>query len=902
MTLRTTPRATARLQFHKDFTLDDAVALVPYYAALGVSHLYASPLLTARAGSMHGYDVIDPTRINPELGGMAALERLGAALRAHEMGLLLDIVPNHMAVGGADNPWWQDVLEHGQRSAYADFFDIDWDNPDPLLNKRVLAPYLGMQYGEALQSGEIKLTLAPSGGLVLRYQEHELPLSLASTAPLLRGLSAPAAQLFAVAAQAADPARAGAPAKAALLDFAAARPEALAAHLARFSTPARLHQLLRRQHYRLAWWRTAAAEINWRRFFDINSLVGLRVERPEVFNATHGLILELYARGLIDGVRVDHVDGLAVPGAYLRKLRRAMAAAGGCRPEAAAHGAPYIVVEKILAAGETMPARWQADGTTGYDFMDQVSAVLHDPSGEAELTALWSLTGRGTDFLQMEDQTRRQILRDSLAGELTRLAGLLTRLARQQRNTTDFSYYVIKQGLQELLAAFPVYRLYAGPAGADAEDGRAFDTAMALAAQRIRRADRPVLDLLRHWLLEARPCALPAGPARALLLRTRIAFQQLSSPTAAKAVEDTAFYRFGRLLSRNEVGSNPGQFSLTPASFHAQAAWRGAFTPGAMLATATHDHKRGEDTRARLAVLSEIPGEWELAATRWMRLNAAIREPVGPDAADELMLYQMLVAGWPLGLEAQHQAGIEAYGARLAAWQQKSLREAKLHSEWAAPNEEYEAACARFLMACLDARRPMLYELIAFANRIAAAGAINGLTQTLLRLSVPGVPDLYQGTEFWDQSFVDPDNRRKVDFTARIAGLRQRPEDLITWRDGRVKQSVIARALAARREMHGLFAHGSYEALEAEGDMAAHLIAFRRADLQHEMLAFGPRLAGGFMVQVPLLPPNVWGTTHLAVPSGRWRDELTGTEYESRGTLLLREVLAKLPVALLRRV
>ncbi|MBU6426044.1 MAG: malto-oligosyltrehalose synthase [Rhodospirillales bacterium] len=902
MTLSTTPRATARLQFHKDFTLDDAAALVPYFAALGVSHLYASPLFKAMPGSTHGYDVIDPTIINPELGGLAALKRLVAELRAHEMGLLLDVVSNHMGVGGAGNAWWQDVLEFGPLSRYAGFFDIDWAPPDPALQGKLLAPFLGSTYGDALDSGEIVLRLDDEAGFCFDNHGNIFPLSPRSVALVLRRVAPRLSRRFAEIAALPEPAEEAARAKAELRAFMAGNRVALDEAITDFSTPERLHQLLQRQYYRLAWWRTAAAEINWRRFFDINTLAGLRVERPEVFDATHGLLLRLYGEGLIDGVRIDHVDGLADPGAYLRKLRRVMERVGANRPEAAAQGAPYIVVEKILGTDETLEPRWRVDGTTGYDFMDQASAVLHDPDGEAPLSALWQrLTGRGADFDTLEEQVRRQILRDNLAGELDRLAAQLHRVARRDAHTSDFSLHVIRQGLEEILASFPVYRIYAGPAGHGAEDARMFGIAAAAAAARMRKADKPVLGLLRRWLLEDRPFRLPPGPARDEFMRARIGFQQLSAPTAAKSVEDTCFYRFGRLLSRNDVGSNPAQFSLSPAAFHALAAARGAAFPGALLATATHDHKRGEDTRARLAVLSEIPGEWEAAVLRWMRLNNVIREDAGPDAADELMLYQMLVAGWPLTLDAGNLAGIDAYARRVAAWQKKSLREAKLHSEWAAPDEAYEGACERFITGCLDARREMLYEIIAFANRIAAAGAINGLAQTLLRLTVPGVPDLYQGTEFWDQSFVDPDNRRLVDFTAREAALRESDASLVNWRNGAIKQAVIARALAARRQQPDLFARGAYEALVVEGAMARHALTLRRHHGEDEIVAVATRLVGGFMIQAPLLPPFAWGMTSIPLKPGKWRELLSGVEIESDGNILLADLLVQLPVALLRR-
>jgi len=916
MAITTTPRATARLQFFAGFTLDDAVLLVPYFARLGISHLYASPLLKARPGSTHCYDIVDHNEINPELGGLPALRRLVAALRQHGMGLLLDIVPNHMGVGGADNAWWLDVLELGHHSRYATFFDIDWNPPDPLLHNRLLAPFLGAAYGEVLASGDLKLKLnETTGGLYIEYHEHHFPISPRSAALVLH--NDPAANelshLFARAERRVDRSDGAAilaEAKAGLLAYARTGEGAAAveACLARFDAAdadgqRRLHELLQRQHYRLAWWRAAADEINWRRFFDINTLAGVRVEVPEVFDATHEFLLALYADGLIDGVRIDHIDGLADPRGYARKLRRAMETAGEKRPPATPPGAPYIVVEKILNGRERLEPDWQTDGTTGYDFMDQVSAVLHDPAGEAPLSALWtSLTGRPADFTEEEDPARRQILRDNLASELNATAAALHRVARRDLSTRDYTLTGIRRALTEILVHFPVYRIYAGQTGSSEIDAQVMDRALAGARRNFRAADMALLDILRGWLADEAPRALPPGPRRAERLRAMVRFQQLSAPVAAKSVEDTAFYRYGRLLSRNEVGSNPGQFALSPAAFHAAAAERGKKYAGALLATATHDHKRGEDTRARLAVLSEIPAEWETAITRWTRLNAIIRQDAGPAMADELMLYQMLVAAWPLGLAADDAEGIAAFAERVAAWAEKAMREAKLHSEWAAPNEAYEAAARAFLFGTLDATRPVLPEIIAFAQRLAAPGAINGLAQTVLRLTAPGVPDLYQGTEFWDQSLVDPDNRRPVDFVARQAKLAvgRAPAALLDeWRNGAVKQAIIARTLALRAEWANVFALGEYTKLEASGPLADHVLAFARQHEDRTVIVAVTRLAAGLVTDMPLVPRDTWRDTMLALPGATWHDALNGGDHTGND-VLLGDLFAQLPVAVLR--
>ncbi len=912
--LATTPRATARLQFHAGFTIDDAVALVRYFAALGISHLYASPLLKARPGSTHGYDIVDHNEINPELGGMVALQRLVAALRANDMGLLLDIVPNHMGVGGADNAWWLDVLEWGEASKYATFFDIDWNPPDAALHKKLLAPFLGAAYGEVLASGDFKLKCKANGALYIEYHEHHFPISPRGAAAVLHGEAAlhDISHAFANAAKQAGRQAAWAAADAAKTMLAAAiktpgGAQALAAALQKFDTAdedgqRRLHALLQRQNYRLAWWRAAADEINWRRFFDINTLAGMRVELPKVFDATHEFVLKLYAKGLIDGVRIDHIDGLADPRGYARKLRRVMEVAGAARPPEAAQGAPYIVVEKILAGREKLPAAWRTDGTTGYDFMDQVGGVLHDPEGEAPLTWAWtSVTGRPGSFEEEEAAARRQILADNLASELNATAAALYRIAQRDLVTRDYTLTGIRRALAAILVHFPVYRIYAGPAGRSETDGQVMDRALAGARKNFRAADRKLLDVVRNWLAEEPPREEKAGPRRLEKIRAQVRFQQLSAPTAAKSVEDTAFYRFGRLLSRNEVGSNPGTFAITPAAFHAGAQERCKNLPGALLATATHDHKRGEDTRARLAVLSEIPGEWETAVTRWTRLNAIVRPSDGPSMADEVMLYQMLVAAWPFGLQPDDRAGLQTFRERIGAWQVKAMREAKLASEWAAPDEAYETAAAAFLAAVLDPERPVLAEIIAFSERLAAPGAVNGLAQTLLRLTSPGVPDLYQGTEFWDLSLVDPDNRRPVDFAARRAALAagETPAALLAdWQDGRVKQAIIARALHLRARNPELFAKGGYAKLEPEGPAAAHILAFARHHRGKTLVTAVTRLPANLTGGLPLARPGHWADTALTLPGHSWEDVLN--DKPVAGTrIAAADLFATLPVALL---
>jgi (1->4)-alpha-D-glucan 1-alpha-D-glucosylmutase len=932
-------RATARLQFHQHFTLDDAAALVPYLDRLGISHVYASPLLKSRPGSTHGYDIVDHHAIDPELGGEPALRRLVESLRERGMGLILDIVPNHMGVGGADNVWWMDVLEWGRASPYAEYFDIDWDPPDTTLSGKLLAPFLGQSYGEALEAGDLTLNFDPEDGrlFVSAYGVHRFPIHPRDYAATLRAggdaLEDVAAQFALMPGSGGREtvrrhARQG---RRALQQATQERPGAIDAVLNAHSpkekaSRERLHALLERQHYRIAWWRAAYDEINWRRFFDINSLAGVRVEVPQVFDDTHDYVLRLYAEGLIDGVRIDHVDGLADPRGYCRKLRRLLETAAKSRPPELAREPAVIWVEKILAPFEHMPTDWLTDGTTGYDFMNEASGVLHDPAGEAKVTELWtSLTGRPAAFEAEAKPARRQILRESLFSELFGTAAAVHRIARRGLTTRDFTLTAVRRSLEELLIHFPSYRIYAGLTGISEPDSRVLAWAMAGAMRTVRTADRPLLELIGTWLTGEGLRQVPAGPRRQEPLRAMVRFQQLSAPTAAKSVEDTAFYRYGRLLSRNEVGSDPAQFAISAAAFHAANRERRRRFPRCLLATATHDHKRGEDTRARLAVLSEVPEEWGAALARWMRLNAPLRREIdgesAPDPADEIMLYQTLVGAWPLELAADDRDALDAYRQRVAAWQEKALREAKRKSEWAAPNLDYEAACRDFLIQILDPERParLAEDIAGFVGRIAAPGALNGLAQTLLRLTSPGVPDLYQGSEFWDFSLVDPDNRRPVDFAAReraAAAGKPLSELLTSWRDGRIKQAIIARALAFRRRAPALFSDGAYQPLTIEGALADNVLAFARIHQGQAAIAVVTRLAARLplLADGPLVTTSAWRGTYVTVPrslAGRHLDNiLDGERAEGKDggeeggprialRLQIADLLTRLPVALL---
>jgi malto-oligosyltrehalose synthase len=740
-----TPRATLRLQFHKEFTFADAEALVPYLAALGISHLYASPIMTARPGSLHGYDVTDPTQVNPELGGEAGLRRLVDALRREQLGLIVDIVPNHMAAT-LENPWWADVLRHGRDSRYARFFDIDWESPG--LQGRVFLPWLSKPRHE-VEPGEI-------GKL---------------------GLPEPGA-------------------------------------------------------YRLGWWRTAGDRINWRRFFNINDLVCLRMEIPDAFEAVHATIARLYADGLLDGLRIDHIDGLADPAGYCHRLRRRLDPKQPARP--------YLVVEKILMHGETLPADWDCDGTTGYDFMDEVSALQHDPAARPILDEAWArLTGRPADFSTEEIAARREILARHFSAPLEACVRAFDRRSKSDPAGADVSRPALRRVLTEMLVNFPIYRGY----------GTAHDAPFVQQAADAARAsgvpgDHWLVDVLKHWLAE------PGDASRR--------FHQLSAPLAAKAVEDTAFYRYGPLLSRNDVGFDAGRFGWPAEAFHAVMQRRAAERPHALLATATHDHKRGEDVRARLAVLSERPERWNERLARWLEQAEPLRSDGLPSTADIAMLLQTIVGAWPIDLSLEDDTGRAAFVQRLQRWQQKAVREAKLESGWSTPDPIYERAARTLLHRLLIdlAGVHLRGELFAFVQEIAPAGVINSLAQTLLRLTVPGVPDLYQGTDLWDFSLVDPDNRRPIDFARR-----QKLLGIATARDGAIKQALIVQTLALRKAMPELFAQGSYEPVAAEGPLANHVVAFLRRHDSDAIIVVVPRLPTG-------LESKGLATTSLTLPTG----------------------------------
>jgi (1->4)-alpha-D-glucan 1-alpha-D-glucosylmutase len=850
------PRATYRLQFHAEFPFSAGAGLAGYLRDLGISHVYSSPILTARAGSQHGYDVVRDDAINPELGGEAGFRAMAEALREHGIGIVLDIVPNHVAVGGADNPVWLDLLKHGPASRHASWFDVDFEPPDAELRGKVHAPFLGSPYRELLERGELVLVEREGGeGFAIAYGEHLFPVRPQDEAEIAQ------------------------------------------AGLDTFREPERLDALIGRQNYLLDWWRNAGDRINWRRFFDITQLAAVRMEEPAAFDARHAVALGLYRDGLIDGLRIDHVDGLTDPACYCRQLRAKLDALQGERPEGLRDERAYLVVEKILASGEHIPTDWDVDGSTGYDFMDQVSALQHEPKAAPSLAGHWAvLSGRFRDFHGEEILARHQILTHSFDGQRERLVDALEAAGAEHRDGEGITRAALRRAVTSLIAQLRAYRGYV--TGQDDGVG---------AGERVQAAlesalDEPLSDVAALRFV----ASVIAGEGPESLRPSRIEavrrFNQLAAPLAAKAVEDTAFYRYGRLISRNDVGFDAGVLGMAPEEFHALMALRAQQIPVSMLTTATHDHKRGEDVRARLAVISELPEEWVDATTRWFAANEAIR-PQGLDPADEYMLYQTAIGAWPLDLAAEDGAGLAAFGERLSAWWTKALREAKLRSSWAAPNEAYEAKAAQFVAALFEPARSraFLADAVQFVARIAPAGAANGLVQAALRCTVPGVPDLYQGCEYWDFSLVDPDNRRPVDFGARRIALAQHLTlDLLTesWRDGRIKQALLRKLLAARAREPALFAEGSYEPLALSGSRADNALAFLRRYEERTLLVVVARCCAAGLRNGLTPEADWWGDTTLALPKGLGGrvETFVGPDLPGEAAPALADLLTQLPV------
>ena len=841
------PGSTYRVQLTSNFTFDDAAGIVPYLRTLGITHLYASPFMKARRGSTHGYDIVDHNVLNPELGGEDGFNRLSATLKSHGLGLILDFVPNHMGVHYADNRWWLDMLEWGQRSPYAESFDIDWDMLPFRKKPGVLLPILGSSYGQALTQGDIQLKYDSSdGSFSAWYFGHRLPIAPERYSDILRsvaaqtqqGHTAAAKDLLAIAEHYAGPNNPGRDRASALKREIAAVKDAatvidsgLDAFRAGPDRPTQtqaLHHLLERQHYRLAHWKLATSEINYRRFFDVNELAGLRVEDRDTFERIHGLVRRLIAEDKIQGLRLDHIDGLREPAQYCQRLRRLIHDAQGSRRRPF-----YLLIEKILGEHEMLPAFAGVAGTTGYEWLNTISHVLADRSGLDILDETWrQASDLSPAFDPILRAAKRRVLETLLASEFTVLTRLLARIAAGQYSTRDYSEDSLRQALELFVLHFPVYRTYITAVGPTEGDRQLISETIAKAREDWFAADDGIFDFLQDAL--TLDLLAPGRPAHSRSRVRRFAFkvQQFTGPTMAKSLEDTAFYRYHRLLAFNEVGGDPAAAAIDVETFHHLMDERARRWPHGLTATATHDTKRGEDARCRILALTELPGEWASMVGRWKTLNAQFISTANgvrsPSVADEYMLYQALIGALPLdGITPEFVTRMQGYA-------EKACREAKLQTSWLNPDTDYEAGVRDFLADILDENRAaeFLQSLKSFARRTSLIGALNSLSQITLKTMIPGVPDFYQGTEFWDFSLVDPDNRRPVDFARRQAILDGGTDDMTaltkTWHDGRIKLAWTHHLLQFRQRHAALFAEDSYHPLPVEGADRDHVIAFAR--------------------------------------------------------------------------
>jgi (1->4)-alpha-D-glucan 1-alpha-D-glucosylmutase len=911
---RYVPTSTYRLQIHAGFSLEAARDIVSYLQRLGAGAAYTSPYFEAEPGSTHGYDVTNHNVINPEVGGAEAHTAFTDAVRAAGMQHIVDFVPNHMGISTATNPWWRDVLAVGADSPSARFFDIDWNPFKTELRRKLLVPILGDQYGSVLDRGELQLELS-DGQLVLRYFDHRLPIN-AHNVPALQGL-------------------------------AEMEPEAAARVIAEFNGVAgqpksfdRLHELLEEQSYRLAYWRTAAHEINYRRFFDVNTLAGLRVEDPEVFAAIHRLLATLLREGRVTGVRIDHPDGLFDPAKYFDMLQDLAADAWG-EPRRPGARRLYVVAEKVLSGRERLPTGWSVYGTTGYNFLNQVNGLFVHPGNARRVRRAYArLTGQTRSFDDLLYDAKRLIMDTAMASELTVLAHELDRIGESNRKSRDFTLYSLRDMLAEVVACFPVYRTYVNDEGWVPDDRVVLERAIARARRRNPAMESSIFDFFREVMLPrdlASPAAPgperrggypPAGPEEAVArLRFAMKFQQYTGPVQAKGLEDTAFYRNNALLSLNEVGGDPSRFGVAAAEFHEMNRARQHDWPLEMTTTGTHDTKLGEDVRARINTLSEFPEEWDREAGKWMRLNKSFRTVVdgepAPERNDEYRFYQALLGVWPDG----ETTGSADLVARLQGYMTKAVKEAKLHSSWINPDEQYESAVSAFVEHTLigAGAAKFLPAFLPLQQKVARCGLVNSLSQTVLKLASPGVPDFYQGSELWDLSLVDPDNRRPVDFVRReqmldtvdhVLGLpaEQRRGALARLVDtrgsGAIKLLVTAAGLRLRSRMADVFLEGEYLALEVDSTVSGLAIAFARMHADgRAVIAIAPHLASGLVSEERPLPlGDTWKTSRVLLPKSlaalTFTDAFTGATLRpvvagESAWLFVGQALKELPVSLL---
>ena len=883
------PASTYRLQLHKHFTFDDASSIAQYLYDLGITHVYSSPYLQAAPESMHGYDVVDHQRVNEELGGAEAHERFCKTLGENGLGQVLDIVPNHMAIGSQNRFWW-DVLENGASSRYASFFDIDWNPQEERLRDKVLVPILADQYGRVLESGGIKL-LREGSHFRVEASSQSLPVSPTSL-PAILSKAASYAGSDALSFIAASYGRLPNPSFEdrrtvlsrhrdkvvinRLLERLCESEERVCESIDRAVRELNvdhdaLDDFLNHQNYRLAYWKTADQQLGYRRFFDVNTLIGLRMERQHVFEETHALLLEWLGKGVLDGLRVDHPDGLRDPMEYFTRLRAAA-------PNA------WIIGEKILAYGEFLRggkrAPWPIQGTSGYDFLNIALGLLVRRNGMADLTRIYGdFTGEPTSFPPIAHEKKIAVQQEALGSDVNRLTSLFVDICENHRNQRDYTRAEVRRAIREVAACFAIYRTYVVPPSKDrpseitAEDRRFIARAVQCAKDQRSDIDPGLFDFFEQVLT-----LQITGPLESEFV---LRFQQFTSPVMAKGVEDTAFYCFNRLTALCEVGGDPGRDGISLEEFHAYQAKMQATHPSTMTTLSTHDTKRSDDVRARLAVLSEIPEAFGEALQRWAEMNEQHRSGNYPDRNTEYFLYQTLIGAWPIDVD------------RTKAYMQKAVREAKQQTSWVANNKEFEDALNHFIEAILGSE-PFLADLEAFVNRILKPGRINSLTQTLLKHIAPGVPDLYQGSELWDLSLVDPDNRRPVDYDLRrklLSELQGMDASQVTQRmdEGLPKLYLIHRCLRLRREHPEWFGvDAGYKPLSAQGRKARHAVAFLRGD---SLIALAPRHS---------VTLSSWESTNIEIPAGQWRNELTGASVAG-GTVAVDILLREFPVALLSR-
>ena len=875
------PLSTYRIQLNSHFGFDDAAAIVPYLEELGIDSLYCSPYFQAAPGSTHGYDVVDHSKVNHELGGDRAFDRMCDALDRSRMGQVLDIVPNHMAIA-RENPWWQDVLENGPSSAYAAYFDVDWEPPERRIHNTVLMPVLEDQYGVLLEAGKLKI-VRTGGTFEVRNGHGAFPVAprslwhilapaavkcgsdgLAFLADSFDALPAPAAtDLKSITRRHRDKIYLAELLKKLLSEDPAASIaiDEVVSHLN--SNPDLLHEFLEQQNYRVACWRMAARDLGYRRFFDINSLVGLRIENERVFEATHKLVRKWVAEGRLTGLRVDHPDGLRDPLEYFQRLRAAC-------PDT------WIVAEKILLGSERLREAWPIEGTTGYDFLNVVGRLFVDPAGLQPLTDFYrEFTGESADYAALVRARKQFAMRDTLGSEVNSLTAMLLELCEADRLHRDYTRHETHEVIRAVLACQQVYRTYVRePHEVAPNDACQISTAIEAA-----KAYRPDLDArLFDFVRDILRLGIGGKTGAELALR----FQQISAAVMAKGVEDNTFYSFNRMLALNEVGGDPDCWALSPADFFAWCRWIHRRWPRTMLATSTHDTKRSEDVRARLFLISEEPDRWTRAVKQWAATNERYRSGEMPDRNFEYHLYQTLVGAWPIEKP------------RLLAYAEKAAREAKIHTSWTSPAPAYEEAVRKFIDG-IYSDSDFIAALNQFVASLIYPGRINSLAQTLIKLTAPGVPDFYQGSELWNLALVDPDNRRPQDFGVRLRLLddlkKATPEQVMERIDeGMPKLWLIRNGLALRRRHPQWFgAKAAIEAIEARGVRRDHVVAFMRGE---SVITIVPRLSAKL--------GDDWRDTEVELPDGDWTNHLTGERLRG-GPTRLAALMRRFPVALLAR-